>query len=225
MIGLLLQTTRLFVQSAPPIAAARVALVSIASASMWFVLAQKCKSVPLSLAENFGFSNYSFFLFSCAPSQWMAVLFPEIFIFRCCRRRFARCRGSETSSKPWTACNILGRAYNICTQKHPFSPSLYFTVKIAKVARIALDIETTPIRMEIWYANYTPNPSPTTPNDAFHSAKPPPPKISNRPRSRMLKKGEQEPAEYLAAFCTYPTDTTGRMYVSSSRLVIADMAH
>jgi hypothetical protein len=41
----------------------------------------------------------------------------------------------------------------------------------------------------------------------------------------MLKKGEQEPAEYLAAFCTYPTDTTGRMYVSSSRLVIADMAH
>jgi hypothetical protein len=50
-------------------------------------------------------------------------------------------------------------------------------------------------------------------------------KYPTRPRSRMLKKEEQEPAENLAAFCTYPTDTTGRMYVSSSRLVIADMAH
>jgi hypothetical protein len=75
MIGLLLllQTTRLLIQSAPPIAAAaaRVALASIASASMWFVLAQKCKSVPLSLAENFDFSNYSFSLFSCALSLCM----------------------------------------------------------------------------------------------------------------------------------------------------------
>jgi hypothetical protein len=138
-----------------------------------FVLAQKCKSVPLSLAENFGFSNYSFFLFFCALSQWIVVLFPEIFLFRCSRRRFTRRRGSETSTKPWTACNIPGRAYSICTQKQPFLPSLYFTVKIAKAARIALDIETAPIRMEIWYANYTPNPSPTTPNDAFHSVNPP----------------------------------------------------
>jgi hypothetical protein len=69
MIGLLLQTTRLLVQSAPPIAAAGVALASIASASMWFVLAQKCKSVPLSLAENFGFSIYFFFLSSCPLPQ------------------------------------------------------------------------------------------------------------------------------------------------------------
>jgi hypothetical protein len=74
----------------------------------------------------------------------------------------------------------VGRTVFICTQKHPFSPSLFFTVKIAKDARITLDIETAPIRMEIWYANYTPNPSPTTPNDAFHSANPPPPKISNQ---------------------------------------------
>jgi len=113
MIGLLLQTTQLLVQSAPPIAAARVALASIASASMWFVLAQKCRSVPLSLAENFSFSIYSFSLFSCALDQWMLVLFPELLLFRCCRSPFTRRRGSETSTNPWTACSIPGRAYSI----------------------------------------------------------------------------------------------------------------
>jgi hypothetical protein len=130
----------------------------------------------------------------------------------------------QSLGQPTTHC--VGRTVFICTQKHPFSPSLYFTVRIAKVAQIALDIETAPIRMEIWYANYTPNPSPTQhPTMPFIQQTPCRPKYPTRPRSRMLKKGEQEPAECLAAFCTYPTDTTGRMYVSSSRLVIADMAH
>jgi hypothetical protein len=31
--------------------------------------------------------------------------------------------------------------------------------------------------MEIWYANYNPNPSPTTPSDAFNKS---PPRIFNR---------------------------------------------
>jgi hypothetical protein len=173
MIGLLLQTTRLFVQSAPPIAAARVALVSIASASMWFVLAQKCKSVPLSLAENFGFSNYSFFLFSCALSQWMVVLFPEIFLFRCCRRRFTRCRGSDLSSKTWTACNILGRAYSIVLRSIRFRRLFISQSRLQKSLESHWTSKTARIRMEIWHANYTPNPSPTNTQRCLSFSKPP----------------------------------------------------
>jgi hypothetical protein len=147
---------------------------------MWFVLAQKCKSVPLSLAENFGFSNYSFFLFSCALNQWMVVLFPEIFLFRCCRRRFTRCRGSDPSSKPWTACNILGRAYSIVLR------SIRFRRLFISQSRLQKSLEShwtsKPPVFEWKYGMLITLPIRVrqTPNDAFHSANPPPPKISNR---------------------------------------------